>query len=378
MMKNKVIKPFLLSSVLIFGVLLQLPAFAQGSLLLAEYPDEYVVKDTDTLWDIASQFLQDPERWPDIWQPDPFIDNSELIYPGDLLSMSSTNGSARLLLKRGGRDVVNLQPQIREVVLSSTIPAIPLEAIENSFTRNRIVAPELYKDAPYIVANLGDNLAIGTGDEVYVRGTWPAGATSFEIYREGRLFTKPADREVLGLFKGQPSKEVLGLEVEYLGFATVTNEESADLKRVLINSSSREIRVGDRLLIREQSRIDATIFPTEPAEDLLGQIISFQGVETMASQLDTVVIDLGKTNNLAIGDILSIQHGSTTMVDLVERDKMSFSERMRNVFKKDGTIELPGKEIGTLLVYRTFENLSYALILSSTEPAQLFNIVATP
>jgi hypothetical protein len=81
---------------------------------------------------------------------------------------------------------------------------------------------------------------------------------------------------------------------------------------------------------------------------------------------------------LAIGDILSIQHGSTTMVDLVERDKMSFSERMRNVFKKDGTIELPGKEIGTLLVYRTFENLSYALILSSTEPAQLFNIVATP
>ena len=367
MMKNKVIKPFLLSITLIFSVFAQLPVLAQGSLLLADYPDEYIVKDTDTLWDIASQFLQDPQRWPEIWQPDPFIDNSELIYPGDLLSMSSANGNSRLLLKRGGRDVVNLQPQIREVSLSSAIPAIPLEAIENSFTRNRIVDPELYENAPYIVANLGDNLTIGTGDEVYVRGTWPAGATSFEIYREGRLFT------------GKSSKDILGLEVEYLGFATISNQESSDIRRMLVNNSSREIRVGDRLLIREEARIDATIFPTEPAEDLVGQIISFQGVETMASQLDTVVIDLGKTDNLAIGDILSIQHESTTMVDLVEREKMSFSERMKGVFSRDkNTIELPGKEIGTLLVYRTFENLSYAVILSSTEPAQLFNRVASP
>ena len=377
-MKNKVIKPFLLSLALIFGVCSQLSAFAQGSLLLEDYPNEYVVKDTDTLWDIASQFLQDPERWPEIWQPDPFIDNSELIYPGDLLSVSSANGTTRLLLKRGGRDVVNLQPEIREVSLSSAIPAIPLEAIENSFTRNRIVAPELYENAPYIVSNLGDNLAIGTGDEIYVRGSWPAGATSFEIYRRGRLFTEPADRELLGLFKGKPSSEILGLELEYLGFATISNEESADLKRMLVNNSSREIRVGDRLLIREQSRIDATIFPTEPAEDLIGQIISFQGVETMASQLDTVVIDLGKADNLAIGDILSIQHESTTMVDLVEREKMSFSERMRGVFRRDNKLELPGKEIGTLLVYRTFDSLSYAVILSSTEPAQLYNRVASP
>ncbi|MFT4862673.1 MAG: hypothetical protein ACI95C_001894 [Pseudohongiellaceae bacterium] len=366
MMKNKVIKPFLLSIALIYSVFVQLPVLAQGSLLLAGYPDEYTVKDTDTLWDIASQFLQDPQRWSEIWQPDPFIDNSELIYPGDLLSMSSTNNINRLLLKRGGRDVVNLQPEVREVLLSSAIPAIPLEAIENSFTRNRIIDPELYDNAPYIVSNLGDNLAIGTGDEVYVRGSWPAGAASFEIYRRGRLFT------------GESRKDILGLEIEYLGFATVSNEESFDLRRVLVNNSSREIRVGDRLLIREQSRIDATIFPTEPAEDLVGQIISFQGVETMASQLDTVVIDLGKTDNLVIGDILSIQHASTSIVDLVEREKMSFSERMKGVFRRDNKLELPGKEIGTLLVYRTFENLSYAVILSSKEPAQLYNKVASP
>lgn len=365
MMKNKVIKPFLLSVLLIFGIAWQVQATAQGSLLLSEYPDEYIVKDSDTLWDIAGQFLQDPERWPEIWQPDPFIDNSELIYPGDILAMSSANGLSRLLLKRGNRETVNLKPQIREQELSSAIPAIPLEAIENSFTRNRIVTEALYEGAPYIVANLGDNLAIGTGDEIYARGTWPMGATSFEVYRLGRAFND-ADGD-----------EILGIEVEYLGFATISSSESADLKRMLINNSSKEIRVGDRLLIREESRIDATIFPTEPAEELIGQIVSFQGVETMASQLDTVVIDLGLSDNLAVGDILTIQHESTSMVDVVERERMSFRERMRSIFNP-ATLELPGKEIGTLLVYRTFENLSYAVILSSTEPATLYNRVASP
>lgn len=365
-MKNRVIKPLLLSVALFAAFFVQFQATAQSSLLRAEYPAEYIVKDSDTLWDIADQFLQDPERWAEIWQPDPYLDNSDLIYPNDILKVSIVGGSPRILLKRGGRETVNLEPQIREVSLSSAIPAISLESIENSFTRNRIVAPELYNQAPYIVSNLGDNLAIGTGDEVYARGTsWPAGTASFEIYREGQSYTD-ASGDV-----------ILGLELEFLGFSTISENEGPGLRKLLINNSSKEIRVGDRLLVREESRIDATIFPTEPAEDLEGNIISFQGAETMASQLDTVVIDLGKSDNLVIGDILSIQQEGIQMTDEVERERMSFRERMSTAFKRD-SLELPGKEIGTILIYRTFDELSYGLILSSTEPAQLYNRVVSP
>jgi hypothetical protein len=366
MMKNRVIKPLLLTVALFLTFFVQFQAYSQSSLLRAEYPSDYIVKDSDTLWDIAGQFLQDPERWSEIWQPDPYLDNSDLIYPSDILTISTVGGSPRILLKRGNRETVNLEPQIREVSLSSAIPAISLESIENSFTRNRIVAPELYTQAPYIVSNLGDNLAIGTGDEVYAKGTsWPEGTTSFEIYREGTSYTD------------ESGDVILGLELEYLGFATISANEGPGLRKMLINNSSKEIRVGDRFLVREESRIDATIFPTEPAEDLAGNIISFQGAETMASQLDTVVIDLGKNDNLVIGDILSIQQESIQMTDEVERDKMSLRERMSTAFKRE-RLELPGKEIGTVLVYRTFDDLSYALILSSTEPAQLYNKVVSP
>lgn len=365
-MKKPGLKQFLLTAAVSFLICLTIPAaIAQGSLLRPDYPSEYTVADGDTLWNIASQFLQDPERWPEVWQPDDFLDNSDLIYPGDILKVSFIGGSPRILLSRGDRTEVNLRPQIREVALASSIPAIPLEAIENSFTRNRIVTQAEYDAAPYIVANLGNNLAIGTGDEVYARGVWPIGTTSFEVYRAGRHFS-------------DESGEVeLGMELEYLGFASIAENESVDLKRMLINNSSKEIRVGDRLLIREQSRIDATIFPTEPSANLSGRIIAFLGNETLASQLDTVVINLGLRDNLAIGDVLSIQLPGGSMVDEVERSRMTFRERFRTMLKRD-SLEMPGKQVGTLLVYKVFEQMSYAVIISSTEPATLNNLVVSP
>jgi hypothetical protein len=338
---------------------------AQSSLLRSDYPDSYIVADGDTLWNIASQFLQDPQRWVDVWQPDPYLDNPDLIYPGDTLRISFVGGSPRVLVQRGDREEARLGPVIREQALASAIPAIALESIENSFTRNRIIPPELYEAAPYIVDNVGDNLAIGTGDEVYVRGQWPLGTTSFEVYRPSREYMDDT------------GKVVIGLEVEYLGFASITNSESDEIKRVVINNSSKEIRIGDRLLIREQSRIGATIFPTEPVNEVEGSIIAFMANEAMASQLDTVVIDLGLDDSMAVGDIQAITQEGSRLVDQVERDRMGFQERMSAIFRGK-RLELPGNEIGTVLVYKVFDQHSYAVILSSLEPIELYNRVANP
>ena len=215
------------------------------------------------------------------------------------------------------------------------------------------------------MANIGDNLTIGTGDEVYARGIWPSGASSFEVYREGTVYP------------GANKDEFLGIEFEYLGFASITESESVDLKKLVINNSSKEIRVGDRLLIREESRIGATIFPVEPSTEVSGQIIDLVDADAKASQLDTVVINLGMRDNLEVGNVLSIQQPGARVTDEVERSRMSFRERFQTFFNQD-RLQLPGKEIGTLLVYKTFDELSYAVILSSTEPAEVSNIVVNP
>ncbi|MCG8413326.1 MAG: LysM peptidoglycan-binding domain-containing protein [Pseudomonadales bacterium] len=360
-------RQFVLSlSLVLIGGLCSTAALAQGGLLKLDRPESYTVSESDTLWNIASQFLQDPERWPEVWQPDPYLDNSDFIYPGDTLKLSYVDGSPRILVQRGDRTVEELGPVMREEALSSSIPAIPLESIENSFTRNRIVSEELLESAAYIVDNVADNLAIATGDEVYARGNWPTGTTSFEVYRPLREHLDDEDDDI-----------VLGVELEYMGFASITDIESPDVRRLLINNSYKEIRVGDRLLVREESTIGATIFPTEPVENLDGSIVAFLGNETMASQLDTIVIDLGLSDNLAVGDVLAISKVGSEMVDEIERERMSFRERMRAIFRGD-RLALPGNETGTVLVYRTFEDMSYAVILNSLEPIELTDRVVNP
>ncbi len=366
-MKNSGFRRAILAAALAIGAII-LPmnvALGQSGLLLADHPDSYTIEAGDTLWNIASQFLQDPQRWSEVWKPDEYLDNSELIYPGDTLIMSTVEGAPRILVQRGDRDIVALGPEVREEPLLSAIPAIPLESIENSFTRNRIANMALYQQAPYIVANLSASLVIGTGDEVYARGTWPDRASSFEVYREGTVYPGPN--------KDEP----LGIEFEYLGFASITESVSDDLKKLLINNSSKEIQVGDRLLIREESRIGATIFPVEPSSEVAGQIIDLVDSDAKASQLDTVVINLGLRDNIEVGNVLSIQQAGDRVIDEVERGRMTFRERFQTFFNP-AQLQLPGKEIGTLLIYKTFDELSYGVILSSTEPAEVANMVVNP
>ena len=234
-------------------------------------PESYIVQDNDSLWDVAGQFLNDPERWSEVWLSGPYLDNSDFIYPGDEVRVSYVDGAPRILVLRGGREDEELGPVMREQVLSSAIPAIPLEAIENSSTLNRIVSQTLLEDAPYIVSNIGDALAIATGDEVHARGEWPAGTTLFEVYRPFREHYDDDD------------DIMIGIEVKYVGFASIAAVESADLRRLLINSSDKEIRVGDRLLVREETTIAATIFPSEPTLDIEGRIVAFLGTNRWLS-----------------------------------------------------------------------------------------------
>jgi len=216
-------------------------------------------------------------------------------------------GTPRVFEQRGDREVETISPQVREEALQSAIPAIPLESIENSFTRNRVINPADFDSAPFIVSNAGSNLAIGTGDEVFARGSFLIGTTSFEIYRTGQTYYGEGlkKKRAFGLLN-TTEEEVLGIEVEYLGFASIIEIIAPDMRKLIINNGTKEVQVGDRLLIRDVSSIDATIFPTEPSADMSGQIVAFLGAESLASQLDTVVINLGNEDNLVNGDILSI------------------------------------------------------------------------
>ncbi|PCH62918.1 MAG: hypothetical protein COC19_02160 [SAR86 cluster bacterium] len=344
-------------------------ASAQQSLLLDDYPAQYIVREGDSLNDVASQFLRDPQRWSEIWQADKYLDNADLLYPGDVIRISSIAGKLTVITQRGGRELEKLRPQMRVMGNNNAMPTLPLSSIETLLSKNTIISQQHLDSAAYIVANQDDKLTVGMGDEIFVQGLSNSAPNILSIYREIDEFvsTNPEESE----------PRVLGLQMEYIGKAQLLNWQSDNVSKMRIIQSRREIKVGDRLLTVKSDELPELIIPTEPASKLVGEILSFDGRQSMASSLDTVVIELGEKQGLHRGDILSISRGGASLVDRIGLEELDFRARMAAIFNGQ-RLQLPGQEIGTVLVYRIFEEVSYGLILSLTEPAKLDYRLVSP
>lgn len=335
------------------GVLLSSPLIgvhAQNLTVFSNSPKAYVVKEGDTLWDIASLFLDEPWRWPEIWQKNPAVQDPDLIYPGDVLNLVYVDGSPRIVMDRGSRQVVRLSPQVRESPLLSPIPVIARQALRGFLAENRIIEKADYDNAPYILASATDNLIMGAGHEAYVRGDWTSNVKNYEVFRLGAAYV---DEE---------SDELLGQEAINLGEITIVADEGEGLKRALIVSSKEELKAGDRLLPRETSPLDPSFFPSTPSGTMQGQIVGLLDNKSKAAQFESIVIDIGARDGLRVGDILSIERAVPPV-----RDPIS-----------NKPVALPATEIGLVLTYRTFEKLSYGVILSLTQPSAKGDIVSAP
>ncbi|MES3006580.1 MAG: LysM peptidoglycan-binding domain-containing protein [Pseudomonadota bacterium] len=323
---------------------------AQTLQLSPNAPATYVVKEGDTLWDISSVFLEDPWRWPEIWQVNSAISDPDLIYPGDTLSLVYQDGSPRIVLDRGTRPTVRLSPQVREAPLLSPIPAIPRQALSGFLVENRIVDIETYESAPYILASAAGNLIVGAGHEIYAKGDWASGVSSYDVFRLGVAYE---DAE---------NDELLGQEAINLGSVEIVADEGADLRKAIISSSKEELKAGDRLLPREVNPINPSFFPTTPVNGIDGEIIGLLSNQSKAAQFESVVMNLGERDGLKLGDVLSIHKAG----DLV-RDPVT-----------DKRVELPSTEIGILMAYKIFDKVSYGVILSLSEPALAGSEVKAP
>ncbi|MCZ6855579.1 MAG: LysM peptidoglycan-binding domain-containing protein [Gammaproteobacteria bacterium] len=348
---------------LIIGLSLSLAASAWSeSGDLAQYlkpghPDVYVVVKGDTLWDISGTFLERPWLWPEIWRINPQIDNPHLIYPGDSIALVWVEGQPRLVLQRGiaGRsfkltpsDTVSLAPQIRSTPLDSAIPAIRLDAIQGFLVQNRVVTPEVLADAPYVVQGESERLVLGGGDRLYVRGNLPD-SESFSIMRRGPLYIDPQ------------TDEVLGQEATYIGLGQ-TVAQDGDVATMLLSSTREEVRIGDRVLPTEERKVDSTFFPSSPDNETTGEIISvFDGV-TQVGTYDVVVLNLGEREGLQVGNVLAIYKRGAMARDRIANE----------------TIRLPSERAGLLMVFRTFEKLSYGLVLAAERPLSINDEVRNP
>ena len=333
---------------------------AQAGVPLSELapnaPDAYTVQRGDTLWGISGLFLKTPWRWPELWGMNlEQIRNPHLIFPGQMLVLEKVDGRARLRVAQGvggePTNTVKLSPRVRsELLESGAIAAIPLNLIGPFLNEAVVFDDNALEAAPRIVATQEGRVMVSRGETAYVRGEL-GGARDFRLFRELQPLVDP------------DSREVLGYEGRFVGTAEYVRPGEmrpvAEGKSVVVPASFRitstrlEAGVGDRLSPVPQQE-EVAYVPHPPASPVQGRIVSIYGEGLRAGQNQVVALSRGRRDGIERGHVLALWRAGTPAVDSTSAQQVA--------------MQLPDERHGLLFVFRVFERVSYALILTVQEP----------
>ncbi len=365
----------------VLGLLLTLaaPAYADTVALKPDHPQRYNVVRGDTLWGISARFLKDPWQWAKVWTINPQIKNPDLIYPGDVIVFAYVHGKPQLTLLRtttlapvpqaeaaaptpasasappppptGGAPltVVKLEPQVRSEPIKQAIPTISPGVIGPFLTRPLVVSRNQLRHAPYITGGFENHVVLGSASKFYARGLGPHPARYYQIYRQGKQLKDP------------DSGKTLGYQAVYLGRAKLLRP--GDPAVLVVTRVRKEILPLDRLVATPRRQPPLPYyFPHPPGHMVRGRIISAPNNLEDFGPLSVVVISLGHNDGMKDGDVLRILRHGRKRTDPVTK----------------ASYHTPNEGEGLLMVFRVFDKVSYALIMSATGPINLHDMVATP
>lgn len=323
-------------------------ARAEALKLAPDAPDRYVVQKGDTLWAISGRFLQSPWRWPELWGMNKDqIKNPHLIYPGDVLVLDRRGAEGPRLSKE--METVKRPPRVRvEASPREAIPTIAASDLQPFLAKPLVVDAQGLDGAPRIVALQEGRVIASAGDLVSVVGLPRDQGRMWDIYEPGNPLQDPA------------SGEVLGYEAVYLGTGRVFRHEGKSAILQIVRSS-QEILIGARL-VRATEPTPMNFVPKAPQRQVSGLVISAYGGNTEAGPTAVVAINKGERDGLAPGDVLRVRAGQDRAT--VERGRASAA--------------VPDLDIGLLMVFRTFDRVSYALVMQATRQVAPLDRVENP
>ena len=371
---------------------LSLSSFADEIALQKNHPDRYVVVKGDTLWGISAKFLKDPWQWPKVWKMNRAeIKNPHRIYPGDVVALDNSSGTPRLRLMH---ETVTLQPgAVEEPLAKEAIQTIAPSVIGPFLSQPLLIENGQLDSAPRIVSAQENRLILSPGTRVYINNIKDGSNTHWNVYRPGEQLTDP------------DTKEVLGTEAIYLGDVNIARfgaPATADIVR-----AKEEIFTKDRLVV-SADEFKSSFVPHAPEAQINGRIMRIYGGVAEAGPNTVVSINRGKKDGLEEGHVLAInrygriikdpEYKATTSNKVVPEQK-NLKELNLDVYQgpdgktvvnlaKDAVrakaalaaneLKLPDERVGLLMIFRTFDRISYGLIMSSSDAISELDSVQTP
>ena len=375
-MKNRII------SLLVVAASMAWAAAAGAQDLKADAPDRYTVQRGDTLWGISGRYLETPWNWPRLWNMNrEQVRNPHRIYPGDVLVLDRATGRLNV-------ETVALSPRVRTEDLSQAVPTIPPSVIEPFISRPMVIGENELDSAPKIMATEESRVVVGAGNIAYVRGLAKEKGENWYIYRRGDKLVDPDSGATLGY---------LGL---YLGEARV--RQFGEISRIEIIKSTQEIYTGDSLVpITTEAPVFAYV-PRAPSGKVQGRVMALNDNLYETGRYSVVSLSRGSKDGLESGHVLALYRSPNTARYSLRTSSMlgrtgpsgndgrrpyyqeQLNVRNSPVFSKQVPIndadlaKLPDERYGLVMVFRTFERASFALVMQSRLSVAIDDIFTTP
>jgi hypothetical protein len=373
------------------------------------HPDTHTVQKGDTLWDISARFLKSPWVWPEIWHANPQIENPHLIYPGDIISLVYLDGKPTLQLSRG-HPTVKLSPKGRVIDHNKAITTIPLGDIEPFLRKLRILTKEAIDESPYVVSIEEGRLKGSNLSLIYARNLESRPGDVFAIVRPTLVYrdvptsypwgnSKHKDRRTESLKWAKTSQhtgmaymtkfwksyidrtywenvDILGYEVVDIGSAVVTRVNDTDITTLRVNKNIVEINEGDLVLPLNDVQFDAYFQPKAATilDDNI-RIVALNNANFSAGNFQIVAISRGSVDGVGVGDVFEVNRPERIIRDEIMHPKEDLKTFLR---PSKAMVTLPEEYLANIMIFKTFDHISYALIVEGNRAVKLFDFVRAP
>jgi len=380
---------------LILVAMLAGTAMAQDVSVRSDHPDEYIVVKGDTLWDISGMFLEHPWQWPAIWHANQQIENPHLIYPGDRISLVYIDGRPRLVVN-GDKPTVRMSPGVRKLPREA-IPPIEWDAIKNFVVNARVLPAGDYSGMPYVVANESDRILSAVKDLTYVRGLEGRIGEEFAIVRKRHTYYD--DNGVMERGKNHRYAEHMRIEdeypdniwdatlswrrmnppvlgVEFWDIAVGRLLKEGDPAILEVQGGRTEVKQGDYVLPIDDYVHDPQLIPhaMSPVPDGM-EVIALTQTRYGSGHYQIIAINAGNNQGVEVGHVFSAFRPGKTIQDEVKYPTGSWADQ-KNL--KGDKVTLPDQFSAHILVFRVFDEVSYAMIMDGDRPVRERDILKHP
>ena len=263
------------------------------------------------------------------------------------------------------------------------------------------------KQWPYVVSSYDEHLIATTGNTIYIRGIpEDTDVRKYSIYRMGPAYVNTKKDE-------NDKEEILGYEAIYIGDAEL--KKTGDPSSAVITVVDREVMIGDRLLPQSNEDVNTEFIPRPTSTDVEGNILSVVDGVSQIGQYQVIVLNLGTDQGVEPGNVVGIYQsgyvvqdkigpnipkskaqqeaaraeelealggdGSRTlkrieyaMVDAIDAFDETFPT-IANKQDKTEEITLPEEYVGVAMIFRTFNKVSYALVMETQGPVHVLDTV---